>query len=192
MRMKVNSIHRNVPATKFSYVDESFAVENLHECLQKCDYLCNILPSTPSTVGLLSGNVLQSCKEKQTVLINVGRGDVVSEESLLKALDHKWIGGAILDVFEKEPLPKDSALWTHPQVTVTPHVSGFTTSNQVNSVNVCYQKCCVRNCMDFFENSLMILTVNSNRIILKYLLNSKLFAKGAIKHDATDLFVKLQ
>lgn len=135
MRMTVNSIHRKVPPTKFSYVDESFSVEDLHECLKRCDYLCNVLPSTPSTVGLLSGDVLQSCKEKKTVLINVGRGDVISNDSILKALNNEWIGGAILDVVEQEPLSKDSALWTHPQVTITPHVSGLTTSSQVNMHN---------------------------------------------------------
>jgi phosphoglycerate dehydrogenase-like enzyme len=86
-------------------------------------------------MGLLSGDVLQSCKEKKTVLINVGRGDVISNDSILKALNNEWIGGAILDVVEQEPLSKDSALWTHPQVTITPHVSGLTTSSQVNMHN---------------------------------------------------------
>ena len=131
MRMTVNSIHRSVPSTKFPYVDKCFSVQDLPECLRRCDYLCNVLPSTPSTKGLLSGDVLENCKEKKTVLINVGRGDVISNSSILKALENEWIGGAILDVCEEEPLPKDSPLWTHPQVTITPHVSGISTSKQV-------------------------------------------------------------
>ena len=80
--MTVNSIHRTVPATKCSYVDESFCVENLSECLKQCNYLCSALPSTPGTKELLSGSVLESCKEKKTVLINVGRGDVIRSEDV--------------------------------------------------------------------------------------------------------------
>ena len=134
MRMTVNSIHRSIPATKSPFVDECFSVQDLGECLKRCDYLCSVLPSTPSTKGLLSGDILENCKEKKTVLISIGRGDVISSSSILKALDNQWIGGAILDVCEEEPLSKDSALWTHPQVTITPHVSGLCTSSQVMSV----------------------------------------------------------
>ena len=60
-------------------------------------------------------------------LINIGRGAVVEESALPEALDQGWISGAALDVFEKEPLPADSPLWTHPKVTVTPHCSGPST-----------------------------------------------------------------
>ena len=134
MKMTVNSIHRTIPATKFPYVDESFGVENLSECLKQCDYLCNVLPSTPSTKGMLSGSVLESCKERKTVLINVGRGDVIRDEEILQALNNEWISGAILDVFEKEPLPKDSALWTHPNITITPHVAGLPAPNKVKCI----------------------------------------------------------
>ena len=80
---------------------------------------------------MLSGSVLESCKERKTVLINVGRGDVICDEEILQALNNERIGGAILDVFEKEPLPKDSALWTHPDITITPHIAGLTTLSQV-------------------------------------------------------------
>ena len=132
MRMTVKAIHRTVPATKIPFVDESFSIEELPKFLQQCDYICNVLPSTPSTKGLLSGDILENCKERKTVFINIGRGDVISCDSILNALNNQWIGGAILDVFEEEPLPSDSALWTHPQVTITPHIAGFTSDNQVN------------------------------------------------------------
>ena len=143
MKMTVNAIRRTHPATKLPYVDECFCLENLSECLKNCDYLCSVLPSTPSTKGLLSGSVLESCKEKKTVLINVGRGDVIRSEEILQALNNQWIGGAILDVFEEEPLPKDSALWTHPEVTITPHVAGLSPRSQVklvykNIINMIY------------------------------------------------------
>ena len=136
MNMSVYSIHRTVPSTRYAYVDECFSVEDLSKCLKQCDYLCNLLPSTPSTVGLLGGDVLEHCKAKKTVLINIGRGDVITNDSILKALNNQWIGGAILDVFEQEPLLKESALWSHPEVTITPHISGLTTSSQVNIFDV--------------------------------------------------------
>ena len=53
---------------------------------------------------------------KDAVFINIGRGDVISGEDLIKALDAGWLSAAILDVFEKEPLPKESGLWRHPKV----------------------------------------------------------------------------
>ena len=130
--MTVKAIHRTVPATKISFVDEGFSIEELPKFLQQCDYICNVLPSTPSTKGLLSGDILKNCKERKTVFINIGRGDVISCDSILNASNNQWTGGAILDVFEEEPLPSDSALWTHPQVTITPHIARLTRRDQVN------------------------------------------------------------
>lgn len=53
---------------------------------------------------------------KDAIFINIGRGDVISVEDLIKALDSGWLSAAILDVFEVEPLPKTNSLWTHPKV----------------------------------------------------------------------------
>lgn len=124
-----------------SYIDEYRTTADLTELLKSCDYICNILPSTPDTKNLLSGNVLQVCNARQSCFINIGRGDVIDEASLVNALKTGWISGAILDVFEKEPLPKDSELWDMPGVTITPHCSGpsfpkqvcFTLLNRYNS-----------------------------------------------------------
>ncbi|XP_069954130.1 glyoxylate/hydroxypyruvate reductase A-like isoform X3 [Cherax quadricarinatus] len=60
---------------------------------------------------------------KNAVLINVGRGDVISEADIVKALDSGWISAAILDVVEKEPLSSESLLWTHPKCILTPHTA---------------------------------------------------------------------
>lgn len=69
--------------------------------LAKSDYVCNLLPSTPKTRGLLDGDVLQPCAARGgAVLINVGRGDIISESSLLRALELGYLRGADLDVFE--------------------------------------------------------------------------------------------
>ena len=66
------------------------------------------------------------------MLINLGRGDVVSEETIVKATKEKWLGGAILDVFEQEPLPPESKLWKLPQVIITPHNSALATVEDVS------------------------------------------------------------
>jgi D-2-hydroxyacid dehydrogenase (NADP+) len=60
-------------------------------------------------------------------LINIARGAVVDEIALISALEHKLIGGACLDVFAEEPLPRSSPLWSLPNVIITPHSSGLTT-----------------------------------------------------------------
>merc|ERR1711972_560233 len=82
----------------------------------------------PQTRGLLDKDVLSACGEGK-LFINVGRGDVVSEQSLLDALAKGWLRGAVLDVFSPEPLPTESPLWKHPQVTITPHISAVTYSD---------------------------------------------------------------
>ena len=62
---------------------------------------------------------------KEAVFINVGRANVVSDESLLEALNRNWLSRAIIDVFHQEPLPDDSGLWTNPKLTITPHISAL-------------------------------------------------------------------
>jgi len=109
---------RTVPKEKLPYLDEHRTVDNLPDILKNCDYIINVLPSTQDTIGLLNDNVLEHCKGKNAVFMNVGRGSVIRETDLINALEQKWISAAILDVFEKEPLPKESKLWSLPQVIV--------------------------------------------------------------------------
>ncbi|XP_053998494.1 glyoxylate/hydroxypyruvate reductase A-like isoform X2 [Hylaeus anthracinus] len=116
---------------KLDYIDEHRTIESLPEMLTHCDYIVNVLPSTPNTIGLLNGNVLQNCKNRGSVFINIGRGTIINEVDLLNAIQQQWISGAILDVFEEEPLSKDSKLWSMPQVTISPHISGVTRPQDV-------------------------------------------------------------
>ncbi|KAL5013596.1 hypothetical protein ScPMuIL_007866 [Solemya velum] len=88
---------------------------DLPEILTNCDHVCNILPSTSSTAGLLSA---------ESFFINIGRGDVTTEADIVEAISSEWISGAALDVFESEPLPESSKLWALPNVHITPHISG--------------------------------------------------------------------
>lgn len=86
------------------------------------DILVSVLPSTPKTQGLLTPERLSQLKN--CVFVNVGRGDLLSEATILWALQENHFKNAILDVLPIEPLPKDSPLWQHPKVVITPHVSG--------------------------------------------------------------------
>lgn len=96
---------------------------DLADVLSSSDYIVSILPSTPATKYLLTEDNLAVCAAKKPVFINVGRGDVVSEQTLLSALDQGLLSKVVLDVFETEPLPQESGLWSHPSVYLTPHVS---------------------------------------------------------------------
>uniref|UniRef100_H2ZPN2 D-isomer specific 2-hydroxyacid dehydrogenase NAD-binding domain-containing protein n=1 Tax=Ciona savignyi TaxID=51511 RepID=H2ZPN2_CIOSA len=105
-------------------IDEYYYPDNLNGFLASCDYICNILPSTPATTGLLSGNRLEVCAFRKPAFINVGRGDVIDEDSLIHALNAGWISKAFLDVVPIEPLPHSSKLWEMENVVITPHASG--------------------------------------------------------------------
>lgn len=87
-------------------------------------------PLTPATRGLVDAGLLGRGNDRLT-LFNVGRGELVDTEALLTALARGTLGRAVLDVFPEEPLPADSTLWRHPQVTVTPHHSGPSTPRQL-------------------------------------------------------------
>ncbi len=92
--------------------------------LGQADYVVCVLPSTPLTIGLFDADRLAQIKPG-AVLMNAGRGDLLVEEALIQTLDSGHLAGAVLDVFSSEPLSQDSPLWSHPGVTVTPHVSGW-------------------------------------------------------------------
>jgi phosphoglycerate dehydrogenase-like enzyme len=116
-------------------VDRIFPPDQLDEFLAGPDYLVNTLPSTPDTRGLLSGETLSKCRPS-AVLINIGRGDVIDEASIVRAVGEGWIGGAVLDVFPEEPLPEDSPLWSLPGVTITPHVAALSLPEPIADVFV--------------------------------------------------------
>lgn len=101
---------------KNEHLDKHVTTECLGEILKTCDYLINVMPSTEATKGLLNGDILKDCIERKPVFINIGRGSVIKEADLINALEKNWISGAILDVFQEEPLSRNSKLWKLPQV----------------------------------------------------------------------------
>jgi len=99
--------------------------EGLKRLLMQTDMLVVILPLTEATRGIVDASLLAELKQGGPlggpILINAGRGGLQVEADILAALDSGALKGASLDVFEREPLPKDSRLWTHPAVYVSPH-----------------------------------------------------------------------
>lgn len=106
-------------------VDEVFGMEGLGRVLEASDFVVLLVPLTERTRGLLDAEALGRMKETAW-LINVARGEVVVEAALVAALQEGRIAGAVLDVFEEEPLPAESPLWAMENVLVTPHVAGTT------------------------------------------------------------------
>ncbi|TIR47578.1 MAG: D-2-hydroxyacid dehydrogenase [Mesorhizobium sp.] len=107
-------------------VDRLFPPESIAELLQLSDFVVLAVPQVPETVGLIGREQLRLMR-RSAVLVNIARGSVVAESELIEALKAGTISGAVLDVFEREPLPADSPLWTMPNVIVTPHVAGWMT-----------------------------------------------------------------
>lgn len=104
-------------------VEQVLPPEGLHEVLREADILVIALPLTPQTTGLIGEPELKMMK-RSALLINIGRGPIIREAALVRALREGWIAGAGLDVFEREPLPADSPLYDLENVIITPHVSG--------------------------------------------------------------------
>jgi len=123
--MRVIATRRNTLATKPNYVDKLVHPENLKELLIESDFVVLTLPLTKETQGIIGEEQLRSMK-KTSYLINVGRGKLIQEDKLTRALKEEWIAGAGLDTFEKEPLPQDSELWDMQNAVITPHIAGAT------------------------------------------------------------------
>jgi phosphoglycerate dehydrogenase-like enzyme len=106
-------------------LDRAYPLSGLHDMLRDADYVVAAAPKTPETWHMISGAEFAAMKDT-AVLINVGRGTVIDEVALIRALERKQIAGAALDVFEQEPLAPDSPLWDLPNVLISPHCTDRT------------------------------------------------------------------
>lgn len=104
--------------------DEVWGTDRLEEALAEADYVVLIVPGGDSRRHLIGEPQLRKLK-KGAFLINVGRGDTVDEAALDYVLRQEGFAGALLDVFQTEPLPKESPLWTNPRVLVSGHLAGI-------------------------------------------------------------------
>jgi len=125
MGMRVIAVREHVEEGSPEGVGAVFATSFLDEMLKQSDYVVLAAPLIAATRGLINAGRLAVMKS-EACLINVGRGAQVDEAALLEALRTRRIAGAALDVFEREPLPPDSPLWSLENLLITPHTAGLT------------------------------------------------------------------
>ncbi|WP_373895390.1 D-2-hydroxyacid dehydrogenase [Virgibacillus natechei] len=106
------------------YFDENHKIDNLKALLPTADIVVSILPSTEETRGLFTFKQFQQLPN-HAVFLNMGRGDLVRSDDLVKAVQEGEIAHIVLDVFEEEPLPEDHPFWSEKNVTITPHIAGL-------------------------------------------------------------------
>ncbi len=105
------------------YADEIVTMDKIADVLPRADIVVSVLPHTKETDKLLDDRLFSLCK-KGSVFINAGRGTTVDSDALVRAQSERRFKNVLLDVCHVEPLPEDHALWTAPDVLITPHVSG--------------------------------------------------------------------
>jgi phosphoglycerate dehydrogenase-like enzyme len=105
-------------------VDRYYHGEDLLEFVEGLDYLVSILPRTQETNKIVDTKLLEALP-RHAIFINVGRGNAVDEPALVKALKEGKLAAAILDVFEKEPLPEGHPFWSTPNLYMTFHTSAI-------------------------------------------------------------------
>lgn len=125
MGMKVLGLKRQPPASRDPLVERFYKPEALGEMLARCDYVVAAAPLTAETRHMVSDAAFAAMKPS-AVVINVGRGPVVDEEALVRALRETKIRGAALDVFEEEPLPEGHPLYKMENVLLSPHTADHT------------------------------------------------------------------
>lgn len=99
--------------------------DGLKEALRQAAIVVTLLPKTPDTENLMDARRL-ALLPRGAVILNPGRGALIDDAALIKALNSGQVGHATLDVFRNEPLPPDHPFWAHPRITVTPHIAADT------------------------------------------------------------------
>lgn len=117
-------------SAKPGLVDFGFTPAQWPEFVRSLDYLVLTLPATAETQYVVNRTILRAMKP-QAIIINVGRGEILRQGDLVDALHQGEIAGAVLDVFETEPLPPEDALWKLPRVRISPHIAGPSLDEQV-------------------------------------------------------------
>ena len=123
--MNVIAVREHPENPKPESVHEVLPSSRLDDLLARSDYVVLAAPVTPATQSMIGRQQLDKMKP-DACLINVGRGTLIDEPALIDALRAHKIGGAALDVFDKEPLPPDSPLWDLENLLITPHTAGMT------------------------------------------------------------------
>jgi phosphoglycerate dehydrogenase-like enzyme len=147
---KIYGVNTNGRDTK--YFDKCFPMEKLDDILKMCDVIVITIPSTESTKYLINDEKLKLMKNG-SALINVARGNILNEMHLINNISK--FRGVALDVFEEEPLSKNSPLWDLDNVIITPHNSWISESRNERRFNLIYE-----NLKRYINNEELINTIN--------------------------------
>lgn len=121
----MHTIGVNTTGNKKESFDEMYTLSQKHDVLSRSDFVVLLLPVTTETHHCISKDEIIQMKNS-AYLINIGRGQLVDTSALVSALKQKTIQGAVLDVFEEDPLPKEHPLWDLDNVLITPHLAAKT------------------------------------------------------------------
>lgn len=122
-------INRSGIPPKDSPFERVFHISEMNSAFKQANVIVSTLPKTEKTIGLLNVDTLSDCNN--ALLFNVGRGEVIDNYGLLRALEMKFLSHAFLDVFINEPLSQECPYWHHPNITVTPHIAAISFPEQV-------------------------------------------------------------
>ena len=125
MGMTVLALKRHPPEAVDPLVDQFYKTEDLLAMLPRCDYVVVCLPLTAETHHMMSDAEFAAMKPT-AVIVNVGRGPVIDQAAMVRALTEKRIKGAGLDVFEHEPLPAGDPMYRLENVLLSPHTADHT------------------------------------------------------------------
>ena len=117
--------------------DNYYTISNVTEAVRNADVVILTLPLTDETRNMFNKELLSQFKN-DAILVNIARGAVVNENDLINALKENKLGGAVLDVFNTEPLSEESELWDFQNVIITPHNSFVSPKNNERLYNVVY------------------------------------------------------
>lgn len=132
-RMKTIGVSRS--GKEVEHFDEVYQTSQLKEVLPDADFVVSVLPSTKETERLLTYDYFQVMKGS-AVFLNMGRGNVLLEDDLLRAIQEGKLAHAVLDVFDKEPLREDHPFWKENNITITPHISGLSPAYVVRALEI--------------------------------------------------------
>lgn len=121
----VNTVGYNTNGREVENFNKTYSIDKMHDTIHGADIVVSILPATDKTNELFDIEFFNAMKD-EAIFINIGRGNVVSDDVLLEVLKKNLIGHLILDVFNKEPLEADSPFYKYDNITITPHSSAKT------------------------------------------------------------------
>jgi phosphoglycerate dehydrogenase-like enzyme len=131
--MTITGVRRHPDRGKPDCIDRVFGASQLDQALAGCDILVLAAPGVAATQAMIGAREL-ALLNPAAVLVNVARAAIVDQQSLMQGLESGRLGGAVLDVFEKEPLDPASPLWSMPNVVITPHSSGFRSTHWLDVI----------------------------------------------------------